>query len=698
VLSSSPLVSIHVLSYKNTEYLCECLDSIFSQTYDNIELIVSNDGADNFDIGFVTSYAKRKKKSNIKNLIVNKNEYNVGTVKHCNIALDLSNSDGQYVMFIACDDSYNNENVIKDMINGFNRVPKDVESIVGQTGMYDKDMKSLLGLYVTKKDQKLINKLTPYELYRTQLVHRPLLPAASTIYKRSVFEKYGRFDEKYFLIEDWTSSFKFARQGMRTYYLDIMCVNHRDGGVSHSKIDPTSFAHKMYIQDWMNGLGELLNDTSIDKNTKEKIKEKWIYRRKMYHDTFKPILDVDKSLDNEDKLFSVVILCYENFHMLPAAVRSILTQRHAKIEVIISDDASNYFDEQYIINIIAKHISDCKENGESCNIERYKILRNPQNLGTVKNLKSAMKEVTGDFYITLGADDELHDSSVLSSFASTFAIYGDNLWWICGLSSVRTPDNLTHINDFPTAHDEQVLLRRDPVELYSLWSGKYASSTPGMAFRRGVADLVGGYDSGYVYIEDWPLVLKLLRKEILPVYIKKYTVKHATGGISQQNTVNGLNIRRKWMEERRRFYSIEIEPYLGRLLPHDLKEYRRNLAFMDKVIIMDLGFYQYRYKAKLKMLLTDFRVVKWASIPYVTQIKTKFYAATNDRYRLISLGFISFIAAIVGQYFGDNVFANVFVIFGYILSAVLMLSVFIRMVGNFASKFISKLKHFYNWR
>ena len=275
-----PLVSVIMVSYKNLQYLDTCLKSIVSQSYNNIELIISNDGADEFDEYSVRDIVESKKTQNIRKVIVNKNERNLGTVKHCNVALGLAS--GTYIMFIACDDVYNNDDAVKDMVNGFSIVPSDVMAIAGQTGMYNSDLSRCMELFVKEETQKLINTLTPQEFYRNHLALGCLLPAASLIYKREVFEKYGKFDERYFLIEDYTSSVFYTRQGMRYYYLDIMCVNHRDGGVSHSALKPNSNVHKMYMLDTLLILKEILADQSLDKNVLEQVKQKRDWVKEQY--------------------------------------------------------------------------------------------------------------------------------------------------------------------------------------------------------------------------------------------------------------------------------------------------------------------------------------------------------------------------------------------------------------------------------
>ena len=61
------LISISILTYRNYRYLYEALESVFSQDYSNIELIVSDDGSDNFPEDEIRTYIQKNKKNNIKN-------------------------------------------------------------------------------------------------------------------------------------------------------------------------------------------------------------------------------------------------------------------------------------------------------------------------------------------------------------------------------------------------------------------------------------------------------------------------------------------------------------------------------------------------------------------------------------------------------------------------------------------------------
>lgn len=280
-MESNPLISVIVLSYKNVQYMNECLASIFFQTYDNIELIVTNDGAEEFDEQAVSQYVNQKRTDSIKRLVINKNEKNVGTVKHCNIALNLTS--GDYVMFIACDDVYSNNEVIANLVKGFDIAPAGTMSIVGQTAMYDNQLSKIYNLYVTEERKQAINQLEPEELYRERLAYDCVFPAASRIFKREVFEKYGKFDERYFLVEDWTSSISQCKQGMKSYYIDVMCVNHREGGVSTNNFDPKNRAQKLFVADMIMLFENNLKDANISKVSKQRANDKLDWYKYQYY-------------------------------------------------------------------------------------------------------------------------------------------------------------------------------------------------------------------------------------------------------------------------------------------------------------------------------------------------------------------------------------------------------------------------------
>lgn len=90
------LVSVVVPVYNVASHLVECLDSIISQSYDKIEIILINDGSTDASSGICKAYAK--KDSRIKYV----DKANGGVSSARNHGLDVAQ--GEYVTFVDSDD------------------------------------------------------------------------------------------------------------------------------------------------------------------------------------------------------------------------------------------------------------------------------------------------------------------------------------------------------------------------------------------------------------------------------------------------------------------------------------------------------------------------------------------------------------------------------------------------------------------
>ncbi|NZA40106.1 glycosyltransferase [Eubacterium callanderi] len=108
------LFSVIILTYNNTEYLFGLLDSLFKQTYNNIELIISDDASTSFDMNKIDNYIKSNKKNNIVSYQIIIRKKNGGTVKNINGALKRCN--GEIIKLIAADDAFYNDNVIENFV------------------------------------------------------------------------------------------------------------------------------------------------------------------------------------------------------------------------------------------------------------------------------------------------------------------------------------------------------------------------------------------------------------------------------------------------------------------------------------------------------------------------------------------------------------------------------------------------------
>jgi len=89
-------ISIIIPAYNVQNYIKQCLDSIVNQTYQNLEIIIVNDGSTDDTLSIIEKYAQNDKRF----LVINQKNQGVSVSR--NVALN--NVSGQYIVFVDSDD------------------------------------------------------------------------------------------------------------------------------------------------------------------------------------------------------------------------------------------------------------------------------------------------------------------------------------------------------------------------------------------------------------------------------------------------------------------------------------------------------------------------------------------------------------------------------------------------------------------
>ena len=135
-------VSIVLPVYNSEDYLDRCIKSIVTQNYDNIELIIINDGSTDNSWQIIEKY-----KEEYPNIIVAIDQKNMGVSKTRNKGIDYAT--GKYLMFIDNDDYFDNhyidtfvESIKKDdldiVIGGYKR-PDSNNKIIAKVELIDEE-------------------------------------------------------------------------------------------------------------------------------------------------------------------------------------------------------------------------------------------------------------------------------------------------------------------------------------------------------------------------------------------------------------------------------------------------------------------------------------------------------------------------------------------------------------------------------
>ena len=230
--TNQPYVTIFILIYNNAEELPATVDSVMKQTYANAEIILSDDGSKNYDTKILEEYADILKKK-FRQVKININEQNVGTVKHLNKVLKMA--EGKYLISCSAGDAFTGNNTVEKIVRIFEK--KDVMILTTRRedageNKIKRRPSHLLGIAL---------KLCPGRLLDYMINKKNVISGCCTFYREDLFERYGYFDEQYFLVEDYPYYVMLLQKKVRFGWSSMASIRHRMGGVSTGKVHPAIY-------------------------------------------------------------------------------------------------------------------------------------------------------------------------------------------------------------------------------------------------------------------------------------------------------------------------------------------------------------------------------------------------------------------------------------------------------------------------
>ncbi len=256
------LVSIIVPAYNHEKYILDCLNSVFYQDYENIELIIADDGSSDNTYELAKKWCDDNKRRFIRCLIY-QNESNVGITKNVNGLISKSN--GEYIKSIASDDILEKD-AISSLVDYLEKHDNEIVfsnaiRIDGEASYpVDKEVyRSLLYKSVPANGNALFKKL----------LRGSFIAAPTVMFRKKTFDKYGLYRED-LLYEDWEYWLRLAFNGVDIGYLDKVTVGYRvlDTSASHfsrGKSEEKRFREviineKKMLSGYVNSVEKELND------------------------------------------------------------------------------------------------------------------------------------------------------------------------------------------------------------------------------------------------------------------------------------------------------------------------------------------------------------------------------------------------------------------------------------------------------
>lgn len=215
------LVSIMVLTYNHQEYIRDCLESIYDQTYKNIELIIT-DNASTDDTVTIIEDMLPKLELRFTHVEFEVNKSNVGIVAGINQAAKKLN--GEYIKDFSGDDILMNDAIEK--LVTFMEYNPEIDMVVGNGYRVDSGYKYQQSIDKYKGEAIYSTPLSIDSQFLRGLLERDNISAPAVLLRGNVFQKYGFFNEE-FPFEDWEFWLRIVSQGGKIGVLDYPIVLYR---------------------------------------------------------------------------------------------------------------------------------------------------------------------------------------------------------------------------------------------------------------------------------------------------------------------------------------------------------------------------------------------------------------------------------------------------------------------------------------
>lgn len=254
-----------------------------------------------------------------------------------------------------------------------------------------------------------------------------------------------------------------------------------------------------------------------------------------------------------EKKVSIIILTFENFNGLEKALKSVYKQNYKNLELIISDDGSKNYNNEFFKNLIKRMEKIRKIN--------VKLIHHKVNKGTVQNFNEAIKNASGEYICGLAQDDEYYDENTIKKIVDNF---GNALI----LTTVRevSEKNKENLEERPNIEERKRFLKKNKyIDL--LVNGNFISGSCTF-YRKEVFRKYGKFDEEYRLLEDYSYYLKLFKNNEVIKFSPIKTIKYNYGGISTTNTIN-LNLEKDYIK----LYSKEqknVKGYIKRVLDYKI--------------------------------------------------------------------------------------------------------------------------------
>lgn len=220
----NPLVTCILLAYNHEQFIESAIKGLLEQDYDNIEFIMSDDSSS--DNTYEIICAATESQLSTKNIIINKNEKNLGLVKHFNKLVNMANGD---IIVVAAGDDISLKSRVSNTVDIFSK-NKDVTFVSFNDNVIDTD-----GNIISSGNRVDYDGVRKFDL-QDFISGKKSIPfsGASRAFRKKLYDTFGDLNPNS-ITEDTPYIIRGLIMGKTAISSDIgICYRKHDSNLSHT--------------------------------------------------------------------------------------------------------------------------------------------------------------------------------------------------------------------------------------------------------------------------------------------------------------------------------------------------------------------------------------------------------------------------------------------------------------------------------
>ncbi len=227
--NESILVTVAICTYNNAIHILETLESIKLQSYEALELVVSDDASTDDTLAAVGHWAaQRENRDRFSRIEILKVAKNTGVSANANRALRAAK--GSWIKYIAGDDALRPD-CIRDNIN-WAKLNPDARVVFSRVEIYNETFESHNLIEISEDDSGNQCSLMAVgrnagEQYQMLLMSDRIHYAPSAFLHRETLLTIGGYDEEFRLLEDYPLWLNLTKNGYKLYFMNEVTARYR---------------------------------------------------------------------------------------------------------------------------------------------------------------------------------------------------------------------------------------------------------------------------------------------------------------------------------------------------------------------------------------------------------------------------------------------------------------------------------------